>query len=485
MNDIFRRLISPIEVVVLATCLWGCAAGPNFKPPVTTAPAAWTGITERSAMQPSVATAKPAQLAAWWRAFNDPELTKLVEEALATNLDVQVAEARLRQARAARGVVAGGLWPSVSGSSSYDRIHSPANGSATVGGAGDHDLYEAGFDAVWELDIFGGLRRNVESANAVIQAAREGLRDAQVSLAAEVALNYVQLRGFQQQLVVAHENLKDQQHTAAITRQKLMAGFVSTLDVANADAQVATTESQIPLLQVSAQQAIYALSVLLAQPPSYLLKELSTTQPLPITPPEVPIGLPSDLLRRRPDIREAEAQLHAATAQIGVATANLFPKFSLTGNIGWQSNLLHNWLTDSNRSSSFGPAMSWGIFQGGSIVANIQQQRAIRDQAYLTYRKTVLTAFQDVENALFAYDKEWVHRRALSDAVTASSKAVAVSMQLYRAGQTDFLNVLQAQATLYTSQSALVQSNSNVCQDLIALYKALGGGWETGRKGPL
>jgi outer membrane protein, multidrug efflux system len=483
MNNIARRLVLPIGVVLLATCLWGCAVGPNFKPPVTTVPAAWTGITERSATQPSVATAGPVQPAAWWRTFNDPELTKLVEQALGANLDVQVAEARLRQARAARGVVAGGLWPSVSGSVSYDRVHSPANGSTTVDGTGDHDLYQAGFDAVWELDIFGGLRRNVESANAVIQAAQEGLRDAQVSLAAEVALNYVQLRGFQQQLVVAKENLKDQQHTASITRQKLRAGFVGTLDVDNADAQVATTESQVPLLQVSAQQAIYALSVLLAQPPSYLLKELSTTQPLPVTPPEVPIGLPSDLLRRRPDIREAEAQLHAATAQIGVATADLFPKFSLTGNIGWQSNLLHNWLTDSNRSSSFGPAMSWGIFQGGSIIANIQQQRSIRDQAFLTYRKTVLTAFQDVENALYAYDKEWVHRRALSDAVTASSKAVAVSMQLYRAGQTDFLNVLQAQATLYTSQSALVQSNSNVCQDLIALYKALGGGWEIAREG--
>ena len=485
MNDAARRLVLPIGVVLLAACLWGCAVGPNFKPPVTTAPSAWTGITERSATQPSVATAKPVQLAAWWRTFNDPELTKLVERALGANLDVQVAEARLRQARAARGVIAGGLWPSVSGSLSYNRIHSPANGSAAVGGAGDHDLYQAGFDAVWELDIFGGLRRNVEAANADIQAAQEGLRNAQVSLTAEVALNYIQLRGFQEQRVVAQENLKDQQQTAAITRQKLMAGFVGTLDVANADAQVAMTESQIPLLQVSAQQAIYALSVLLAQPPSYLLKELSTTQSLPVTPPKVPIGLPSDLLRRRPDIREAEAQLHAATAQIGVATADLFPKFSLTGNIGWQSNLLQNWLTGPSQSSSFGPAMSWGILQGGSIIANIHQQRAIRDQAYLTYRKTVLTAFQDVENALFAYDKEWVHRRALSDAVAASRKAVAVSVQLYRAGQTDFLNVLQAQATLYASQNALVQSNSNVCQDLIALYKALGGGWKISREDAL
>jgi outer membrane protein, multidrug efflux system len=479
MNDMAKHLLGLMVVVSLAASLWGCAVGPNYRPPITDVPAAWTGVTGKAASQPSVSTAGPARLAMWWRTFNDPELTQLVEEALATNLDVQLAEARLRQARAARGVAVGGLWPFVNGSASYDRVHSSANVGAGSGSSdGDQNLYQAGFDALWELDIFGGLRRNVESASAVVQAAQEGLRDAQVSLAAEVALNYIQLRGFQQQLVVAQENLKNQQHTASITRQKLRAGFVGTLDVANADAQVATTESQIPVLQVSAQQTIYALSVLLAQPPAYLLKELSKTQPLPVTPPEVPVGLPSELLQRRPDIREAEAQLHAATAQIGVATADLFPKFSLTGNVSWQSNLLHNWLTDPSRSSSFGPSADWAIFQGGSIMANIREQRALRDQALIAYRKTVLTAFQDVENALFAYGKEWEHRRALNDAVVASRKAVAVSMQLYSAGQTDFLNVLQAQASLYASQNAFVQSNSSACQDLIALYKALGGGWE-------
>jgi multidrug efflux system outer membrane protein len=481
MNDTAKHRVALMVVGILAVCLWGCAVGPDYKPPTTDVLATWTGVTGQPPSKPSVATTRPAQLAAWWQTFNDPELTKLVDEALATNLDVQLAEARLRQARAARGVAAGGFWPFVNGAASYDRIHPSANGETTAGSdVGNHNLYQAGFDAVWELDIFGGLRRNVESANAVIQAAQEGFRGAQVSLAAEVALNYIQLRGFQQQMAVAQDNLKAQQHTAAITRQKLRAGFVGTLDVANADAQVATTESQIPLLQVSAQQAIYALSVLLAQSPPYLLKELSETRPLPVTPPEVPVGLPSDLLQRRPDIREAEAQLHAATAQIGVAMADLFPKFSLTGNIGWQSNLLQNWFINPSRSSAFGPSVGWAIFQGGSIVSNIQEQRALRDQAFITYRKTVLTAFQDAENALFAYEKEWAHRQALNDAVVASHKAVAIAMQLYSAGQTDFLNVLQAQATLYASQNAFVQSNSSACQELIALYKALGGGWETG-----
>lgn len=460
------------RAILLLLLLAGCAVGPDFKPPQMPVPDGWAGSTQTNA---------PVGLSTWWQTFNDPQLTALIVDALATNLDVQLAEARLRESRAARGVVAGGLWPSINGIASYSRNHESANVSSSVGTkSGDQNLYLAGFDAVWEVDIFGGIRRNVESANATVQAAQEGLRDAQVSLAAEVALDYIQLRGFQQQIAVAQENLKAQQHTADITRQKQKAGFVSTLDVDNADAQVATTQSQIPVLEVSAQQAIYALSMLLARPPAYLLKELSETQPLPVTPPQVPVGLPSDLARRRPDIRQAEAQLHAATAQIGVAEADLFPKFSLTGNVSWQSDLLHNWFTSPSRASSFGPSMDWALFQGGSIVSNIREQEALGDEAFITYQKTVLAALQDVENALIAYNKEWEHRSALNDAVVASRKAVEVSMQLYSAGQTDFLNVLQAQGTLYASENAFVQSNSSAGQDLIALYKALGGGWENG-----
>jgi NodT family efflux transporter outer membrane factor (OMF) lipoprotein len=421
-------------------------------------------------------TSQPAELTHWWQKFNDPQLTNLVQQAVNANLDLQLAEARLRQARAARGVVAGGLWPAVNSSATYQRTHH-SDATSAAPGARDEDLFQAGLDAVWELDIFGGIRRNVESANASIQAAQEGLRDAQVSLAAEVALNYVQLRGFQQQIAIAQNNLKAQQHTAEITRQRFAAGFVSGLDVATATAQVATTAAQIPVLETSARQAIYALSVLLARPPAALLQELSGTQPLPITPPEVPVGLPSDLLRRRPDIHQAEAQIHAASAQIGVATADLFPKFSLTGSLTYQTNLLSNLLTGASRAWSFGPAVSWPIFQGSSIQSNIRVQEALRDQAFITYQKTVLIALQDVENALIAFDKEWQHYKALNEAVVANRKAVDLSMQLYTQGQTDFLNVLDAQRSLYTSEDALVQSTRNTATDLIALYKALGGGW--------
>jgi outer membrane protein, multidrug efflux system len=413
-------------------------------------------------------------LAQWWEALGDQKLTALVNEALHANLSLQLAQARLRQARSQRGVVVGGPLPAVNGAASYQR-NRPAGAGALVH---EQNLFQTGLDAAWELDAFGGIRRNVESADASIMAAQESIRDVQVSLAAEVALDYVLLRGYQQQIVIARNNLKSQQHTAGITRHRFGTGFVSGLDVANADALVATTESVIPVLEMAAQQSIYAMSVLLARPPADLLKDLSETGGLPVTPHEIPIGLPSELLRRRPDIRMAEAQLHAAMAQIGVATADLFPKFSLTGNIGWQNTAGRDLFRDVSRSWSFGPSMSWAIFQGGSIVSNIQVQEALRDQAFITYKQTVLTALQDVENALTAMAKEQESRKSLTDAVAANRKAVNLSMHLYTQGQTDFLNVLNAQRSLFASEDALVQSNRNVATDLIALYKALGGGWE-------
>ena len=248
------------------------------------------------------------------------------------------------------------------------------------------NFYQAGFDAAWELDVFGGQRRNIESAKANTQAAVEGIRDAQVSLVAEVALNYIQLRGYQQQIAVAQNNLKAMQNTASITRQKATAGFDCDLDIANADANVATTEAQIPVFETSARQSIYALSVLLAKPPADLLEQLTPTGNIPGVPAQIPAGLPSDLLRRRADIRQAEAQLHSATAQIGVATADLFPKFSLTGTLGLQSNQLSALSSNAGRIYSGGPSVTWQIFQGGAIVSNIRMQEALRDQAFITYQ---------------------------------------------------------------------------------------------------
>ena len=478
--------------ILLAVCgfmvlpISGCMVGPDYHAPHPEAPSGWAGVTAAPApRQPSVDTAQPAELAQWWKRFNDPTLTQLVEDALKTNLNLQLAVANLRQARAARGVAVAGLWPAITASAEYLRESTsgttqPSKGTAaTAATAGQsQNLYQGGFDALWEIDIFGGQRRNVESADANVQAAIAGISNVQVTIAAEVALDYIQLRGYQQQIAVTQKNLKAMENTALITRQKAGAGFASALDVANAEASVATTEAQIPVLETSARQSIYALSILLARPPADLLKQLTPTGGIPGVPAQIPAGLPSDLLRRRPDIRQAEAQLHAATAQIGVATADLFPQFSLTGAVTWQSNLLNSWWTVASRTGSFGPSVTWPIFQGGAVVSNIRVQQALRDQAFITYRQIVLGAFQDVENALIAFAKEQEHYKSLKDSVACNSKAFDLSLQLYTEGMLEFLNVLVAQTALCAAENALVQSNTNISTALIALYKALGGGWE-------
>jgi NodT family efflux transporter outer membrane factor (OMF) lipoprotein len=455
----------------------GCMVGPDFRRPEPPMPASFLGVKE--AKQPNtkfVPTDRSADLARWWRQFEDPTLNMLVEEALKANLSLALAEASLRQARALRGIAVAGLFPSAVASAAYQRQSGPLYGT----NGNPHNFYLATVDAAWELDFFGGVRRSVESATANVVAAVENLRDVQVSLIAEVALYYVQLRGYQQQIVTARNNLKVQQHTADITRRLFKVGFDSGLDVANAESIVASTEAQIPVYETGARQSIYALSVLLARHPEDLVELLSPTGGFPAVPSDIPAGLPSELLRRRPDIRKAEAQLHSATAQIGVAVAQLFPQFSLTGGANWQSNTSNTWLKNMSRSLFIGPAASWPIFQGGAIVSNIHAQEALRDQAFVTYKQTVLTALQDVENALVAFAKEQQHHKSLGEAVAYDRKAVELSLKLFQEGQTDFLSVLVAERQQYTDESALTTSSQNIAADLVALYKALGGGWEVG-----
>jgi outer membrane protein, multidrug efflux system len=319
----------------------------------------------------------------------------------------------------------------------------------------------------------------VESADASLQAAEEDRRDVMVTLLAEVALNYIDLRGFQQQIVVAQDNLKAQEKTAGLTHEKFAAGFVSGLDVANADAQVAGTASVIPSLETAARQSIYALSVLLGGDPGLLYQELVPTGTIPPAPLGTQAPLPSELLRRRPDIRRAEAQIHAATAQVGVATADLFPKFNLAGSAGFQSGFSNALFKPASGFWSLAPSVSWTIFDTGAILSNIDVQKALRDQAAITYRQTVLTALQDVENALIASANEKTRRKSLAESVAANAKAANLSLRLYANGQTDFLNVLNAQRSLFAAQDALVQSDRTICTNMVALYKALGGGWET------
>ena len=479
-----RRLM--LRPALCGAIFWlavGCAVGPDYVPPQTEVPAAWTGVTTPTVSQTSVPTSNAMELVEWWKTFDDPMLTSLVERAITANLDLRLAEARVRQARATRAGVAAGFWPTLDTSGTYRRSYDSASSSSSGGRRRSSNnsgisLFQAGLDAAWELDFFGGVRRSIEASEADLQAAVEDRRDVLVSLVAELGTNYINLRGIQQQIAIAQKNLQAQQHTAEITRKRHQAGFASGLDVANAEAQVATTQSQIPVLESSAQTAMYSLSILLGREPAALVPELAAEAPIPPTPPEVPVGLPSALLRRRPDIRRAEAQVHSATAQIGVATADLFPKFSLSGSFGYASNTLGSLTNWTNRFWFVGPMVSLPIFNAGKIRSNIEVQNALQEQALVTYQKTVLTALKDVESALVAYAKEQEHRKSLTQAVTHNRRAVELALQLYTAGRTDFLNVLNAQRSLFISEDALAQSIRSVSTELVALYKALGGGWE-------
>ncbi len=474
MNKTFStaRAALAVSLAVLALSS-GCMVGPDYQPPKTAAPPAWSGPTNTTTNAGTRLSASTVDTARWWSKFQDPKLTELVNAALRTNLDVQLAEALLRQARAARGRDAGGLWPSVTASGSATR-------TGTVNGAkvANPNAIRAGVGAAWNLDFFGATRRQLESDDAAIQAACENVYGAQVTLVSEVALDYIQVRSAQEQIAIARTNLATEVHTAEVTRQKGVAGFVSALDEANADAQVATTAATIPVLETSIQQNIFALSILLNRPPADLLEDLSKPGAVPLTPPGVPVGLPSDLLRRRPDIRAAEASLHQAAALIGVAVADFYPQFSLTGNLNYQSSLARDLFAGGNGIYSGGPSVSWPVFSGGSTISNLRYQQAATDAAYIKYQQTVLAALSDVESYLVAFAKEWDHRKALSDAVVHNRRALYFSQQLYRAGTEEFLVLLDAERSLLASETALAQSNQAIASDLVNIYRALGGGWE-------
>lgn len=461
---------------LLLLLLSGCTVGPDYRRPETQVPSRYSPSAGAAGGFPGPAA--DTELARWWRVFDDPVLNMLVEEASATNLDLKLAEARIRQARAARAVAGGGLGPTLDASGSYKRSQTPATSADGRDISVYNDQYQAGFDAGWEIDIFGGQRRNLEAADADLLAAVESRRDVLVSLTAEVARNYIQLRTFQQQIAITRKNLAAQQHSAKLTRERFEGGFVGGLDVANAQAQTATTAAQIPLLESSARQAIYSLSVLLGQAPAALEARLTPEGAIPGAPPDVPLGVPSDLLRRRPDIRQAEARIHAATARIGVAAAELYPKFTITGAFGYQASDFGGWFDGSSQFWSFGPSAIWRLFESGRIRAGVEVQKALQEQEVLTYRKTILGALQEVENALVASAKEQEHRQSLTEAVAANRKAVTLAEKLYTEGLTDFINVLQAQQALFGTENALVQSTADLSTDLVALYKALGGGWQ-------
>jgi NodT family efflux transporter outer membrane factor (OMF) lipoprotein len=466
--------ITPVLAVTAAALLVpACNVGPDYQRPKSELPEAWIEAPEvpPKTAEPPISTPvpKPVNLSRWWEVFGDETLRSLIDRAVAANLDLVQAEARIRGARAARDIAAAAQYPSLTASAAALRTHSPGQTS---------NLFRVGLDASWEIDVFGGTRRNIEAADADLQSSIELKRDTMVTLVAEVALAYADLRGSQKQIEVAKRNLESQVETTSIVQQRFDAGYVSKLDVAGAEAQTANTRSRIPSLDASIRSSIYALSLLLGRQPGELLAELTPQAPLPVVPPEVPVGLPSDLLRRRPDIRRAESDLHAATARIGVAVAELYPHFSLDATAGLNGSTLQRMGTLSNGTWSIGPTASWTLFDGGANRARIRLQEAAGDQTLAAYDQTILTALKEVETALVQYTKEQERHISLVNAAAASREAVEVSTQRYTEGLSDFLNVLSAQRSLFDSEDAVAQSDTLIVQDLVALYKSLGGGWD-------
>lgn len=455
----------------------GCAVGPDYRPPSMAVPAQWSeprpSVTEKGL------SVSGQDLGRWWVVFDDPLLTSLEERALATNLDLRLAEARIRQARAARLGAGSTLGPTIESTAQYRHSRTPAT-SATGGGSGGTvaNQFQTGFDASWELDLFGRARRTIEAADADLLATVEERHGVMVTLTAEVARTYLELRALQQSIRIARENIVSQDQTTELTRQLLQAGFVNSLDVASAEAQSASQRARIPPLESSVKQTMHSLAILLGREPAALTAELTPERAIPINLPRVPTGLPSDLLRRRPDIRQAEAQIHAATARIGVAEADLFPRLTLSGSLSFQGDALDSWFNWTRRLWSLGPSASWQLFDSGRIRSNVLQQKSLTEQTLISYQQAVLTALQEVEDALIAAAKEEEHHTALAKTQEANQRSLKLANTLYSAGQTDFINVLQAERAVYATDDLLTQSTKTLATNLVALYKALGGCWQ-------
>jgi len=462
--------------------LSGCMIGPNFQIPKMDMPDQY-----QSARPVPPSTGAEKELARWWEVFGDSVLISLVNKAVEGNLDLKLTEARILQARAARGEAVSGIGPTVNATGSFSRSQSQIRTSedGTPGTAPEAktesviaNQYHTGFDAGWELDFFGGARRGIEAANADLEASIESRRDVLVTLTAEVARNYINLRTYQQRIAISRQNVESQKHSAKLTRQRFQSGFVSGLDVANAEAQLAGTRAEIPLLESSFKRTIHKLGILLGGNPVSLMKELSPVSNIPLVPPSVPVCVPSELLCRRPDIRKAEAEIHAETARIGVATSDLYPKINITGSAGYQSASVGSLFNPNSLIWSFGPSINWKLFSSRLTRSNIEGQKALKEQSVIVYQQTVLSALLEVEDALISLEMEKEHRKALNDAVNSNRRAVELATRLYTEGLTDYINVLEAQRSLYASEDAFVLSTGTISTNLVALYKALGGGWD-------
>jgi multidrug efflux system outer membrane protein len=477
-----------LALASLGCALTGCVVGPNFVKPKHNVPAQWSATAVRNGIEGAAqATPAPAQTVAWWSSFDDPTLSSLVEQSAAQNLDVKQALLRIEEAQAQAAVVEGGLWPSLSANASWTRERISTNTpNGFIFGAhfpglpatltNPFDVYQLGLGASWTLDLFGTARRSIEAANAQMQAAVEG-EHAALLMVSDVAATYIDLRGAQQRRAILERSLATQRDLLQLTRDRRNAGLTSDLDVENATAEVGTTEAQLPLADREVTVDINELSQLMAKPPEALRSELGGARPVPPVPPLVPIGLPADLARRRPDIREAEANLHAATAEIGVAVSNFFPQLTLTAAGGYQAQGLSQLIEAASRFATLGPAIELPIFEGGRLRATVRLQRVRAKEAAVVYAQTVLAALNQVEDALAAYGSDQARRASLDVAVTASRQARLLARQRYQSGVASFIDVLDAERTEEQNELALADATTAVSADLVQLYRALGGGW--------
>ena len=494
-----------LGLLLAGAAMTACTVGPDYRRPELPTPPAFQEVGTKADAPLSQPLAQPvdeAQVQSWWRQFGDPELDSLVARAMAGNLDLKTEVARIRQSREQEVISGAAGLPHAGTSFAALRVNDNASTSpfstllggeaaGGAGGAGQTAGAEAGgapstinnfalaFDATWEVDLFGKVRRSVEAARAGTQAMVWAKRDGQVSLTAEVASDYLQLRALQAQVAIAEQEVARQKDTFTIIRQQAETGFVTRLNVNQQQAQVQATIAAIPQLQAQARGQIHALGVLVGEEPEALAPELDTprSHALPTPPQTLPVGLPSDLLRRRPDIREAERQLAQSTANVGEQVAQLYPSFNILALGAFAAPEFGNVFNANSATSAGVGLIQWPIFQGGKIRGNIRAARAQQDQAYYAYRKAILTALQDVEDSLARYQADQRRIGAQKASVDASTNSLLIARQQYAVGLVTFINVLQAQQTLLNAENGLVQDEGQLAVDLASLYKALGGGW--------
>ncbi len=455
----------------------GCAAvGPDYSEPVIGTPDAWT---QKVVQQ--LDAAPQSSLQSWWKVFDDPVLDDLIERCRAENLDLKIAVSRVRESRAVLAMTSGAKLPAANaaGTAAISKLSDdgPLEQVAPAGGFDSQEFFEIGVDAVWEIDVFGRVRRSIEAAGAGYEASIEDYRDVLVTLYAEVALAYVDIRALQQRIYHGRANARLQGDSLALAQDRFDSGVSSRLDVVQGQASLSATLAGVLSLEISLNHALNRLGVLLGQDAGSLQAEFSTIEGLPEPVKSLGTGVPADVLRQRPDIRRAERLLAAQTAEIGVATADLYPRFGLGGFFGFQSTSLSNLLESSSVTWGLSSPIQWNIFNGGRVRSNIQVQDEKAQQRLLHYEQKVLSAVEEVENAIVAFNLGQLRQQHLKDAAAATMQAEELVLVQYNTGLTDFNNVLVTQRDLSSQQDQLVIAQAQILVDLIALYKALGGGW--------